>query len=1414
MTVCGTGTDMSAKDIIGEIKKNNNDFTKHNRPWMKGIEKAERRIPLEVEEPIDESKSEFAEYAARHGYIKARQFQKQAVVKENLKKIVSSEIAARDVRKPFRLGEVIKISNTAGAPSADGPIDKILDVTDAKPGVPQGDLTQSDMDNKFYTNIALKKAMINEGNELICSQIGIEYLPIGMGDTLFMQLGFVKSISCTLNSLSSILSHHMPQLSMNHIRYLTSMNLSGNKINQLPNDLGCLKVLRTFNLSSNNLSSLPSSISRIVSLTSLDLSRNFFSALCNEVSRVQHLTELNLSRNNLSMIPSPIPKIKKLKILDLSHNTISHLAILNPLNKPSDLWMRSIDHFTAKTIYINVLTKEKVWHPDEYDGSGIAQARDLHIFQPREAYRKYFRRRLWLSINQIYEWEPCIDDNSGRTYFRNNVSGETCWDIPEELDTMGGIEMLETLMLDNNIIKNICPSIVKLSHVSRLLLQGNRFSELPADFGNLQKLEFLDMHGCECRFLPASICNIASLTVLNCAGNMLVRLPDLLGTLPALKTLDCSGNRLNALPFSLGYCRSLTDLFAQENPLVDPPNDELSKGLDQLKWYCRQRLMIDRDGMPPVMEYHDMSIRHEITIVKPELTERLQLLIRTSASSGLLNLQLMGYDRIPNELLRMKKLKKLKFDFNDKLRVSDMPEEFSILKLLSFRSCKMPSIPENIHNLKRVATLQLEENLIEILPNSFTKLRTLTSLDISKNRLYQLPEGFENLQLLRTLNLESNNIEVMPTAFSRMSVLMTLNLAKNRISDMPDVICDISSLRKLNLESNRLSVIPNRIGRLFLIELRLGHNRLEFLPDDMFTGNLGETCKLFSVCENNLLQLPESLPSLDHETLVEADYNPLRSPPQYLLSEGIVVMQHYLFIRRIRINELLQMLEEEDFSVARDHMSPTACEVIEDGAGFLSPTDLAEFDKAVDEYCNSEYFKCPASAKEIVSAVSKLREYRETDLYLTILKTMLKVIAEIVKARDKRWSEAVLMTEERPWGRKGENVKVWVIKLEALLRDKSKNKVLRADREALISLISKALPEMPFNFDGKLLKDALQLYHSPYGQISSTEKCNFTKCECVDEKKGKPKKHNPCTDNAIVLTKCIYTEEEADRREIEEDNFIHGFEKIENEIKVWLMTEEGKTEIAKELKRRAAAFSDDIDIREEMINREKAIQAKIKSRLNRAEIKKSQFENGEPFEVHGFNTMDEAMQEYNTESDAFNKSLLVLDGLEKQLEELQVLQGLPLPQQMARAQEDLIQKYCCENYTGIVVKYRQHASHYGDLNRYWDGEDGKSYLAWYKKFGGAKLSSKKIIPPQDLTKLHDQANAELEAKTERLKKETEESGKNFIDFNWDGTEDMSKYNVYLYFRYKNNKFGLAQFAASAGKLAKSLSTKIGKLFGV
>jgi hypothetical protein len=58
-----------------------------------------------------------------------------------------------------------------------------------------------------------------------------------------------------------------------------------------------------------------------------------------------------------------------------------------------------------------------------------------------------------------------------------------------------------------------------------------------------------------------------------------------------------------------------------------------------------------------------------------------------------------------------------------------------------------------------------------------------------------------------------------------------------------------------------------------------------------------------------------------------------------------------------------------------------------DGTGFLTPDDLAEFDQAVHEFLNGEYYQCPATNKEIVDSITELRDRRETEMYMQILET-------------------------------------------------------------------------------------------------------------------------------------------------------------------------------------------------------------------------------------------------------------------------------------------------------------------------------------------------------------------------------------------------------------------------------------------
>lgn len=770
-------------------------------------------------------------------------------------------------------------------------------------------------------------------------------------------------------------------------------------------------------LSMNSFSILPISLSCLTELTTLNLAKNLFAKLTDEMGRLPKLEVLDLTANLFNCIPSPITRLEKLRILNIARNTITHMGILPALLKPEDMWITVIDHRTGKNIFQNILTKEKVSNLEDYEGKGIEKAKDLHVFQ-NPGSRSYRRRKLWLSTQQVSEWDPEEDPYTGFTYYRNNVSGLTSWEMPPELDTIGLCPQLEEFIFNNNALKSMAPSFANLNKLKKCILTENRIHDIPFNTGNMEALEVLSVQGNDIKLLPVSLCECKNLKILQCQGNQLIRLPDLIGTLPLLKTIDASSNRMTSLPFSIGYSNSLKDLMVQENPLIDPKMEEVEKGIMNLKWYLRQRLIINKQGLPPAMEFHEMSIQHEVTILKPDLSTRILYLISCCYESGFLNLQLMGIKEFPREIVKMKnvkELKRLRFDFNSRFLFDErgMPIEMAYLKLLSFKCCKIPSLPENIYHLKKLTTFILEENLLESLPKSFTKLKNLTFLDLSRNRLYQLPTGFESLEMLKTLNLESNFIEELPPGLSKLTSLVNLNLSKNRINDIPKDICVMTDLKKLTLEKNCLKSIPAGICDLELVDFRIGFNLIENLREDLFSGALGQSCKWFSCAMNNLLELPLSLSLVDVESTIQADFNPLRSPPPYLLTEGFKVVQNYLYIRRVRLKELEELLTDEDFVFDTSAVGPTSCEVFEDGTGFLTPDDLSEFDQAVDEYLNGEYYKCPSTGVEIVNAIVELRDFRETELYLTICNTFISVIQTCFVDSLKRWSKAVIFTQER-----------------------------------------------------------------------------------------------------------------------------------------------------------------------------------------------------------------------------------------------------------------------------------------------------------------------------------------------------------------------------------------------------------------
>ncbi|VAW79904.1 hypothetical protein MNBD_GAMMA12-2680, partial [hydrothermal vent metagenome] len=125
-------------------------------------------------------------------------------------------------------------------------------------------------------------------------------------------------------------------------KFLTTINLSGLYLEEVPVWLGQLTQLTQLNLNKNNISELPESLGQLTQLTRLDLSDNNISELPESLGQLTQLTELYLADNNISELPESLGQLIQLTRLDLSDNNISGLP--ESLGQLTQLIKLYLDH--------------------------------------------------------------------------------------------------------------------------------------------------------------------------------------------------------------------------------------------------------------------------------------------------------------------------------------------------------------------------------------------------------------------------------------------------------------------------------------------------------------------------------------------------------------------------------------------------------------------------------------------------------------------------------------------------------------------------------------------------------------------------------------------------------------------------------------------------------------------------------------------------------------------------------------------------------------------------------------------------------------------------------------------------------------------------------------------------------------
>lgn len=101
------------------------------------------------------------------------------------------------------------------------------------------------------------------------------------------------------------------------LKNLNALDLSNNKLKELPERLQELRYLQEFRASRNKLTEMPKSFCRLTHLKRLDLSRNALSVLPKCVGAFKELVSLDLWDNDLADFPEEMAEMRALRFLDL-----------------------------------------------------------------------------------------------------------------------------------------------------------------------------------------------------------------------------------------------------------------------------------------------------------------------------------------------------------------------------------------------------------------------------------------------------------------------------------------------------------------------------------------------------------------------------------------------------------------------------------------------------------------------------------------------------------------------------------------------------------------------------------------------------------------------------------------------------------------------------------------------------------------------------------------------------------------------------------------------------------------------------------------------------------------------------------------------------------------------------------------
>jgi Leucine-rich repeat (LRR) protein len=614
---------------------------------------------------------------------------------------------------------------------------------------------------------------------------------------------------------------------------LVCLDLSNNKLEELPKNIGKFYKLTKLDISHNNLTSLPETIGDIRrylagtldSLHELNAAYNTLKELPDNISMLYKLTRLNLASNNLKQLPETIGNMHELTHLNLSGNILTRLPnSITALHKLAYLNIKKTANAT-----IQVPQPENTLH-----GTNTAYLENptltVHDFAVGSGTTK-----LGL-LDQYYNKSTDTLDLAGLGLEKIDMGVFTY------INSQLPLGKLKTIDLRYNYLTSIPDDINALKNVETILLAGNQLTTLPDTIGALSD--------------------------------------DAIGGTPKLEFLDISNNPLTKLPSSLIKLNNAiirmdrTPNELQEKRKIFPPRHITS--IDLIRQFHNEKTRTLTLSAPD----NAASLHRQITKIDDEVFEQIH---KEWPSLQKLIIENTELTAIPKAISELSNLTVLTIHNNSKLQTlpSTISKLTSLQSLLIINNQSLGDLPKNIGELSNLQALTVSNNALTSLPESMGKLHRLTLLDLSHNKGLTDSGIPESVKQLHGITVKTTSTGIKTTTWS--TPVQEPEEQKRTAAPATAEATSATAQKEKTAPANIPHITKDTYLEHFYDQstatLTLSGLHVEKIDDNVFTKNIvftnNSTLPKLNLSKNYLTALPESIINLTKLHELDLSANPL-----------------------------------------------------------------------------------------------------------------------------------------------------------------------------------------------------------------------------------------------------------------------------------------------------------------------------------------------------------------------------------------------------------------------------------------------------------------------------------------------------------------------------------------------------------